>query len=46
MHCLFANDIDQMKAATYEASWTGSNFYKGDIAALQASNIPGFADLA
>jgi len=44
--CLFANDIDQVKAATYEANWTGSDFHKGDIAALRASNIPGLADLA
>jgi DNA (cytosine-5)-methyltransferase 1 len=44
--CLFANDFDQMKAATYEANWGIDHFICGDVAKIQTSDLPGRADLA
>ncbi len=43
--CLFANDIDAGKAASYVANWGSDDFRLADIAALRASDLPGRADL-
>lgn len=45
-HCLFANDLDQKKAASYVANWGSDHLYIGDVATLTTTNIPGTADLA
>lgn len=44
--CLFANDFDPVKAETYRANWGGDHFHQGDVHALEASALPGRADLA
>jgi DNA (cytosine-5)-methyltransferase 1 len=44
--CLFANDIDPDKAASYRANWGGDDFHAGDLAALAPNKLPGQADLA
>ncbi len=44
--CLFANDIDQMKAATYAANWGHDHFLCEDVATVRTSDLPGRADLA
>ena len=44
--CLFANDFDAKKAASYRANWGGAEFRLGDIAQLTADDLPGSADLA
>ena len=44
--CVFANDIDPMKAATYTANWGIGHFVCGDVGQVQASALPGRADLA
>ena len=44
--CLFANDFDPMKAATYRANWDGDHLVCGDVAKLAISDLPGKADLA
>ncbi len=44
--CLFANDIDARKAATYTANWGAVDFRVADIHALSARDLPGRADLA
>ena len=44
--CLFANDIDEKKAAAYRANWGGGDLCVGDIAKLSADALPGEADLA
>ncbi|WP_298353185.1 DNA cytosine methyltransferase [Rhodoblastus sp.] len=44
--CLFANDIDADKAAAYRANWGGAELAEGDLAAIEARQIPGRADLA
>jgi DNA (cytosine-5)-methyltransferase 1 len=45
--CLFANDIDAMKAATYERNWGGGHMRCQDIGKLTAADLPGgAADLA
>ncbi len=44
--CLFANDIDARKAASYVANWGAGEFRLGDIHALRARDIPGRADVA
>jgi DNA (cytosine-5)-methyltransferase 1 len=45
--CLFANDIDERKAASYRRAFKGSRELKVcDIARLQTSVLPGHADLA
>lgn len=43
--CLFANDIDAKKAASYRANWGGAGFHLGDVNALTASDLPGQPDL-
>ena len=46
--CLFANDIDPAKAATYRANFADAarHFREGDIWQLAADDLPGLADLA
>jgi len=43
--CLFANDIDPRKAASWRANWGPDALHVGDIAALTAGDLPGEADL-
>ena len=45
--CLFANDFDAMKVATYERNWSAGDIREGDVAALTLADLPGArADLA
>jgi DNA (cytosine-5)-methyltransferase 1 len=44
--CVFANDIDPKKAATYSANWGDEELYIGDVAALTTAHLPGAVDLA
>lgn len=44
--CLFANDIDPKKAASYARHWGAEGFCCRDIHALNPSDLPGRADLA
>lgn len=44
--CLFANDIDPKKAASYEANWGCDNLIVRDVAELKPSDLPAAADLA
>jgi DNA (cytosine-5)-methyltransferase 1 len=44
--CLFANDIDARKAASYAANWGAGDMRVADIHALTAADVPGRADLA
>lgn len=44
--CLFANDIDAKKAACYTANFGDREFMRGDVAELDAADLPGAADLA
>jgi DNA (cytosine-5)-methyltransferase 1 len=44
--CLFANDIDADKAASYRANWGAGDFVDGDLAAVPPEALPGRADLA
>lgn len=43
--CLFANDFDPMKAATYTANWGDQHLLCEDVSKLRASQLPGRADL-
>ncbi|MGO8800070.1 MAG: DNA cytosine methyltransferase [Roseiarcus sp.] len=44
--CLFANDFDAMKVATYAANWGGDHIVLADVARLATADLPGRADLA
>ena len=44
--CLFANDFDKVKAATYRANWGGDDLHVGDVRGVRAEHLPGRADLA
>ncbi|MGV9334812.1 DNA cytosine methyltransferase [Nocardia sp. NPDC003726] len=45
--CVFANDIDAKKAASYTANWGGDHLNVGDVASLSIADLPpGRADLA
>ena len=44
--CLFANDFDPKKAATYAQNWGEDTLVVGDVGALTAAQLPGRADLA
>ncbi len=44
--CLFANDFDPKKAASYAANWGADHLRVGDVAALTPTDLPGMADLA
>ncbi|MGA8610419.1 MAG: DNA cytosine methyltransferase [Xanthobacteraceae bacterium] len=43
--CTFANDFDEMKAATYRDNWGADHLVCGDVAKVKASDLPGVADL-
>ena len=45
-NCLFANDIDAKKAASYAANWGDDRLRVSDVADLAAVDLPGQADLA
>jgi DNA (cytosine-5)-methyltransferase 1 len=38
--CLFANDFDRMKVATYEANWGRGDIRRADVASLALSDLP------
>jgi DNA (cytosine-5)-methyltransferase 1 len=44
--CLFANDVDPLKAATYRANFADAHLALGDVWGLDAADLPGRADLA
>ncbi|MDR1349411.1 MAG: DNA cytosine methyltransferase [Zoogloeaceae bacterium] len=44
--CLFANDFDPKKAASYVANWGDHELRVEDVANLQAGDLPDQADLA
>lgn len=46
--CVFANDFDPVKAATYRANFpdAADHFHEGDVWALTPDMLPGQADLA
>ncbi|MDE2751653.1 MAG: DNA cytosine methyltransferase [Gemmatimonadota bacterium] len=44
--CLFANDIDPAKCASYERNWGATGLRIADVASLTAEDLPGTADLA
>jgi DNA (cytosine-5)-methyltransferase 1 len=43
--CLFANDIDEKKAASYAANWGSEHLAVKDVRLLKAKDLPGNADL-
>ena len=43
--CVFANDFDEKKAATYESNWGEGDFKSGDVGVLSTEDLPGRADL-
>lgn len=43
--CLFANDIDEKKAASYKENWGDEALKTGDVGALSTADLPGKADL-
>ena len=44
--CLFANDIDLKKAASYVRNWGESELRLADVAELTTKDLPGVANLA
>lgn len=44
--CLFANDIDPKKGATYIANWGSKEFKLADVHKIRSADLPGRADLA
>lgn len=44
--CLFANDIDEMKAAAYRANWGGAHLLVKDVNTVIPTELPEQADLA
>ena len=44
--CLFANDIDPKKAASYARNWGDVEFRLSDVSELTTVDLPGNADLA
>lgn len=44
--CLFANDIDQKKAASYVANWGDGCLKVDDVRRLTTADVPGRADMA
>lgn len=44
-HCLFANDFDQKKAATYRLNWDAEHLICADVKDLTARDLSGTADL-
>lgn len=44
--CLFANEIDQKKAAAYRINWKDDALLLRDVAVVKTADLPGAADLA
>ncbi|HXA79201.1 MAG TPA: DNA cytosine methyltransferase [Candidatus Acidoferrales bacterium] len=44
--CLFANDIDAKKGASYAANWGSEQLKIGDVSSLKTKDLPGAANLA
>jgi DNA (cytosine-5)-methyltransferase 1 len=44
--CLFANDIDEKKGASYTANWGGERLAVRDVGELTTADLPDRADLA
>jgi DNA (cytosine-5)-methyltransferase 1 len=44
--CLFANDFDPVKVATYRANFGDEDIHEGDVWKLLPADLPGQADLA
>jgi DNA (cytosine-5)-methyltransferase 1 len=44
--CLFANDIDAKKAASYRVNWGDEELLVGDVTDVTTANLPGTVDLA
>ena len=44
--CLFANDIDAKKGASYARNFSGDHLKVGNVANLTTANLPGHVDLA
>jgi DNA (cytosine-5)-methyltransferase 1 len=44
--CVFANDVDSKKAASYAENWGSEGLYVEDIAKLAPTHPPGVAMLA
>src|SRR5579872_510027 len=44
--CTFANDVDPLKARTYRANFGDAHLVERDVWAVEASDLPGRADLA
>ena len=44
--CVFANDIDPKKSASYAKNWGDTALHLADVAALSTADLPGTADLA
>ena len=44
--CLFANDIDAKKGASYSANWGDVHLKVDDVSKIAPSQLPGHADLA
>ena len=44
--CLFANDNDPKKAASYARNWGDAEIRLADVAELTPAHLPGVADLA
>jgi DNA (cytosine-5)-methyltransferase 1 len=44
--CLFANDFDPKKAASYTENWGSADLLIGDVGAISPAELPGQTDLA
>lgn len=44
--CLFANDCDELKQASYAKNWKDNDFDNRDVALVETSDLEGLADLA
>jgi DNA (cytosine-5)-methyltransferase 1 len=44
--CLFANDIDSKKGASYRANWGEGELLVADVSTIKTAHLPGTADLA
>lgn len=44
--CVFSNDFDLKKCATYQRNWGGDHLVCGDVKKVRAADLPGTASLA
>ncbi|MEN1713146.1 DNA cytosine methyltransferase, partial [Pseudomonas aeruginosa] len=44
--CLFANDLDRIKASTYIENWGDAHFDNRDVRDVKTSDLKGIGDLA